>query len=200
MSVGLSRLSFKIDTSELLQGEIALNALGNSLDKLARKRKSLEMPKFRKNATRKIKGMVLALAMNVASYMSENTPIGDEKRINSPGKYRQMYEARYDKYRLPMQAGYHAGAYRFSESNIPEFKQGAAITEYKDMLSVVQKEFMSNYTIGDVFYIGAKGPAYKFFEQGAFDSAPDGVIKPTLQQVMATYKFDMQMAYARKYS
>ena len=100
-------------------------------------------------------------------------------------------------YGINMQVGYHAGAYTYSEVRNPAFIP--EIRDYSEMMTDIMKSFKSSYQIGDVFYIAAQGPAYKFMQAGELPSAPDGLVKPTMQQILSTYKIDMQNAYNRKY-
>ena len=206
MRARISRISYRIDTSDLLKLEVSLNALGSELSKLDRKGASLELPKFRKNATRKITGMIQALALNVANAAYDNTPIGDQGKIDEgiSGKgsrtavsYARLYSNRLMNYGLAMQTGYHAGAYNYSTVRNPAFVPH--IRDDSEMLTSIMKAFRSSYKIGDVFYIAAQGPAYKFMQAGDLPSAPDGLVKPTMQQILSTYKIDMQNAYNRKY-
>lgn len=192
----LSRISFKIDTTGLKEGDLSLQALGNALDKLRRKKHSLEMPDFRKNAIRKLKNVAYALAVNVASNAYVNTPVGDSDKIASSKEYFKMYQMRSYKYGIDITPGFHAGAYSYAETRIPKFDK--EIKSFDQMLSKLKLDFESNFELGDVFYVGAKGPAYALFEKGYIDSAPDGVVKPTLQSIMSSYKADITAAYARR--
>jgi len=207
MRVPLSRISFRIDTSQMREADLKLAALGNAISKVQRKVVKLEMPPFRKNAVRKLKGMAFALAMNVADAASDNTPVGDDDKIAAglnPGasrnaaSYARLYANRLASYGINMQAGFHAGAWRYSETKVPTFSPD--VNSYETMISMLRASFMANFQLGDTFYIAAKGPAYKFLESGVIPSAPDGIVKPTMQQVLATYRSDLLAAYARNYS
>ena len=206
MRARISRISYRIDTSDLLKLEISLNALGSELSKLDRKGASLEVPKFRRNATRKINGMIQALALNVAQSAYENTPIGDQGKLEDgmqagasrrAASYARLYANRMVDYGINMQTGYHAGAYTYSEVKNPSFIP--EIRTYSEMMTSITTSFRSSYQIGDVFYIAAQGPAYKFMQAGDLPSAPDGLVKPTMQQILSSYKIDMMTAYNKKY-
>lgn len=192
----ISRITFKVDTSGMLSGDLSLQALGNALSKLKRKKQTLEMPNFRRNAIRKLKNVAYALALNIASNAYANTPVGDSDKIVKDARYRRMYAYRRNKYGIAMIPGFHAGAYSYGETSIPTFKK--EIRSFDQMLSDLKADFTEQFELGDVFYIGAKGPAYGFFEKGFVDSAPDGVVKPTIQSIMSSYKADLQAAYARR--
>lgn len=201
MATGLSRVGIKVDTSQIGQAEIKINGLGNALDKLARRAKKVEPPKFRKNAVRKLKNTVYALGESILLNMSWNTQVGDiDKLVAGYAKgatgvqrlYRQLYETRQDRYGLPVDVGYHAGSYQYSKARIPQFI--SEIRERDEMLADFKSDFMREFKLGDVFYITAQGPAFKLMEAGVIGQA-EGIIKPTIQSVMRTYAFDMQQAY-----
>lgn len=203
MAAPLNRIAIRVNTADFLQADIKLTGLGNALDKLARRSKSIKRQEFdvRANATRKLKNMVYALAENIILNMNINTKVGDIDRLlagfaegasREATGYRRLYEIRQDAYGLPVDVGYHAGAYTYSTSPSPAFVP--EIRDQVEMLSDFQREFYSSYSLGDTFYIGAQGTAYKYMEVGKVGD-PQGVIKPTIDSVMRTYKFDMQAAY-----
>ena len=52
--------------------------------------------------------------------------------------------------------------------------------------------------LGDKFYIAAKGPAFAIFEGGNNPQVgPEGIVKPTLDSVMAVYANTLLNAYKR---
>lgn len=201
--MSLSRIGIRINTSDFLDAEIKLTGLGNALDRLARRSKNVKMPEFKPRAVRKLKNMVYALAENVILNMNINTKVGDINRLLAGFKtvssdpsngYARLYVLRQDAYGLPVDVGYHAGAYTYSHSAVPAFVP--EIRDQVDMLADFRREFYSKYKLGDTFYIAAQGPAYRYMEMGLVGQA-EGVIKPTIDSVMQTYKFDMAAAYAR---
>lgn len=196
-----SRLAIRINTVDFGEAEIKINALGNSLDKLARRSKNVKMPEFRKNATRKIKNMVYALAENILLNMSWNTQVGDIDKLlagyaaganPTQRAYRRLYEGRQSAYGLPVDVGYHAGAYGYSMTASPQMIP--EIRDQQDMLADFKRDFYAKFKLGDTFYVAASGPAYKYMEQGVIGSI-EGIIKPTIASVMRTYAFDMRQAY-----
>lgn len=200
----LSRIGIRIDSSELYDADVAIQGLGNAIEKISRKRRSIELPKFRKNATRKLHNVMLALATNIAYNFSINTPVGDTERIyqglepnanNTDRNYARLYANRLADYGISMQSGYHAGAYVYSEKSVPDFNP--RINSIEEMLAQVKADFNNNYVLGDVFYIAAKGPAYKFMSQGDIGDG-EGVLQPTISSIMSTYAMDLQAAYSKR--
>lgn len=201
--MALSRIGIRINTADFLEAEIKLTGLGNVLDKLARRSKTVKMPEFKPRAVRKLKNMVYALAENVILNMNINTKVGDIDRLlagyaegasREATAYRRLYEMRQDVYGLPVDVGYHAGSFVYSHSPAPAFVP--EIRDQVDMLADFRREFYASYKLGDTFYIAAQGPAFRYMEMGKIGQA-QGIIKPTIDSVMRTYKFDMAAAYAR---
>ena len=200
--MALSRVGIRVNTAEMLEADIKLTGLGNALDALARRSKKVQLPPFRANAVRKLKNMVYALAENIILNMNINTKVGDIDRLmagyaENPTReataYRRLYEMRQERYGLPVDVGYHAGAFQYSMSPAPAFVP--EIRDQTEMLSDFRREFYASYKLGDVFYIAAQGPAYRYMEMGKIGDV-QGIIKPTIDTVMRTYKFDMAAAYA----
>lgn len=195
----LTRLAFEVNTAELLEAEISFRALGNALTKLSRRAKRVEIPPFRKNATRKMKNMILSFAINITDTAMLNTPIGDIQKIDEKTNFRywEMYDVRADAYGIEMIPGFHQSSWRYSETKNPVFDP--EIYGLNKAEANVIKDFKLNYKIGDTFYIAAKGPAFGLMESGVIDTpSQGGIVQPTIQQVMATYKVDMMAAYARR--
>ena len=200
--MALSRVGIRVNTAEMLEADIKLTGLGNALDALARRSKNVKLPPFRANAVRKLKNMVYALSENIILNMNVNTRVGDIERLmagysegasREATAYRRLYEMRQDMYGLPVDVGYHAGAFQYSMSPAPAFVP--EIRDQMEMLAEFWRDFYSSYKLGDVFYIAAQGPAYRYMEMGKIGDV-QGIIKPTIDSVMSTYKFDMAAAYA----
>lgn len=120
--------------------------------------KSLEDAK--KTITRKLEGMVAHFAVDMATVASDATPVGDEMSMQRPQdggnrKYRAYYEQRQRDSGLPIEPGYHAGAWEFG---IPSFKP--IINDTQGMLDDIFNEAESMYRLGDPVVIGASGPGY----------------------------------------
>jgi hypothetical protein len=198
----LSFISYQIDTTDIKKGEIALRALGSALSKLDRKRRPIEVEKFRANATRKMSNLVLEFTIRLANLAYENTPMGDDDRIYAGAKagatdadrqYTRLYANRLAQYGIPMEAGYHAGAYVYSKSKIP-----ALVPEIKDkpeMLADIKRAFNASYKAGDVFYLAAKGPAYKYFINGEI---ADSSVIPNINTIMQAYRSISQASMSLK--
>lgn len=197
----LSQIGIKVDSIEILQAQNSIDNLIAEIEKIA-KRKSQPLRDFRSTTARKLKNLVFSLSVNISDNFYTNTRIGDSERIKrgleagaskSDRRYARMYEVRRDRYGLDMEAGYHAGAYSYSESQIASLRP--EIKEYNKMVSDLTTSFKNQYSLGDEFYIGAEGPAYQFMEDSSQINAP--ILQPTVESIMATYAHDLLAAYEK---
>jgi hypothetical protein len=120
--------------------------------------KSLEEAK--KTITRKLEGMVAHFSEDMARVASGATPVGDLESMQpvSEGgnrRYRAYYEGRLRNYGIPIEPGFHQGAWEFGT---PNFKP--VINDVQGMLDDVYSEADSKYRLGDMLVIGAEGPGY----------------------------------------
>lgn len=120
--------------------------------------KSLEEAK--KTITRKLEGMVVQFSVDMATVASGATPVGDEMSMQLPEnggnrRYRAYYEQRMDDYGIPIEPGFHRGAWEFG---IPKFRP--IINDVQGMLNDIGNEAEAQYKLGDTVVIGAEGPGY----------------------------------------
>jgi hypothetical protein len=138
---------------------------------------------------RKLEAMVAGFAYEVTLILSSNTPVGDDFAIQNVIPYRRFYEMRNAATGLPLEAGYHAGAWEYTESS-PTF-----LTQIVDRQVSANDAYSTasySYNIGDKFYIAAKGPAFNVFESGYNRQAPDGILRPSIQQIMQISMLDLK--------
>ena len=147
----------------------------------------VQLETFSKQFKNNLEHMVVRFAEDVAIEASRNTPVG------SPDDYPRLYKLRRDKYGIPIEAGFHAGGWVYSESsNVPFVPK---INSPLEMQNDVFGEASGQYKLGDTFYIGANGPAYVKLEQGLSDQAPEGIMKPTLDTIKAVIESDLKRYY-----
>lgn len=158
----------KIETEELSQG----------------------LTKYIAEMKRKLEAAVAGFAYEASFILVENTPIGDDLLIATNASYRNYYQDRMNNYNgLPMQAGFHKGAWEYTETS-STFT--TSINPYQGVPSDVQSSASSSYSLGDKFYIAAKGPAFEVFELGDNRQAPNGVLQPSVAQIMKISSVTMQ--------
>lgn len=147
----------------------------------------VSLEEAKKTITRKLEGMVAEFSVDMARVASENTPIGDYQSMQRPidggnRKYRAYYESRMDGLGIPIEPGYHKGAWEYG---MPSFKP--VINDVQGMLNDIGNEAESKYKLGDLVVIGAVGPGYEMLY-------PD-IKAPTEEMIVNVYKADIQRYY-----
>jgi hypothetical protein len=181
----LSRLAVEINTSQILEAEVKIRALGNALSKLDRKVRKFDTETFMKNATRKMKTAIEKFSLNLAQILVNNTPIGSSERLETDRDYRRLYELRALRYGIVPEVGFHKGAWVYNETKNPQFNP--EIRPVSTVISDFRSDFRANYKIGDTFYVAATGPAFKYFQTGFGGSFGGGVLAPSINQIMMIY-------------
>lgn len=160
-----------------------------------------EIQKYKEEVEQKLKGMVARFAYAATEALSDNTPIGDDAAIEAgrirgtsgQRKYYQLYANREQNYGIDAKAGFHKGAYVYSADS--NFTFNPEIVNPSDAASAVELAVLSQFNIGDTFYIGASGPGYEALDSGSSLQAPDGIASPSEEAIFNIYKSDMQAFY-----
>lgn len=149
----------------------------------------VSLDKYIVELKRKLEAMVAGFAYEVTVILSNNTPVGDDFAIQNVRPYRRFYEIRNAHTGLPLEAGYHAGAWEYTESN-PTFL--SQVTPKDVAANDAYSTASYSYKLGDKFYIAAKGTAFDVFELGLNKQVPDGILKPSIQQIMQIAMIDLK--------
>lgn len=155
-----------------------------------------ELRDYSRRVLEQMELLVVKTATNIASIASDKTPIGDSASLNPEtgnASYRSFYIARNKEYGLPVDVGYHRGAWQYSES--PNFTFLPLINSADSVVQNVGADAYTSYHLGDTFYIGAVGPAYDILNSGANRQAPDGILQPTLDEVIELHKINVQALF-----
>ena len=150
-----------------------------------------ELEQIEKEVERKLKAMVSGFAGEVALKASENTPVASPEIIQ---RYEASYRQRERQYGVEMAPGYHAGAWKYVEGSIT-FDPNIYVEQQVEADAL--KDARSQYKLGDTFKIGAIGFAYQELEKGSSMQAPDGIIAPTRQAVIAAFSTNVKPFYDR---
>jgi hypothetical protein len=148
-----------------------------------------DLDKLHKDTVRRLEQMVRGFTYQFALTAIDNTPLGDDK------KYMMLYKRRLSNGSgLLDQAGFAQGSWQVPDTvsgdlDVQELYSG------RDAANVVQTH-MLNYTLGETITLGNTGPYIGYLESGqGSDQAPEGIIKPTIDQVLSTYKIDLVRYY-----
>lgn len=153
---------------------------------------SADLDKHIKEMTAKLEGMVARAASKLAAVASDNTPIGDPEALEERPSYRSYYEQRFQKYGIAVEVGFHAGAWVYTETSA---KFDSNIYEAESVEPNSYKDASTSYQLGETFYIAASGPGYRMLENGYSAKAPQGISKPTVEQIIDIYKMNLQSYY-----
>lgn len=152
-----------------------------------------QLEEYSQEVERKLKNMVAGFAREVALTASRNTPVGDlESMMTEHSRYRQYYLDRREDFGLPVEPGYHSGAWQYTEGSMT-FKP--MIFTSSEMADDVFNETEASYRIGDSFAIGAIGPGYADLEEGRSGKAPNGIGQPTVAEVMSAHQVQLKRYY-----
>lgn len=138
---------------------------------------------------RKLEAAVAGFAYEASYILVENTPIGDDLLIATNANYRSYYQDRLNTHGIPMQSGFHRGAWEYTETR-PTFT--TSINPSQGVPNDVYSSASSYYSLGNKFYIAATGPAFEEFEQGKNRQAPNGILQPSVAQIMQISSVTMQ--------
>lgn len=153
-----------------------------------------DLKKFAEDNQRKMKYMVAMAARELANVAVENTPIAPEDWANRAW-YRRTYEFREEKYGIEQSPGFHKGAWVYSEQ--ANVALDPTTYSWDNVADTVNSTVQEQYRLGEDFYILAKGPAFAGLEAGLSPRAPDGIMQPTLDEIIKIYKINLVSYYQR---
>lgn len=145
--------------------------------------KALEsLKKAHAEIVRRMENMVRGFAYEFAMTAVSNTPLGDDE------KYFKLYQRR--TYLQPI-AGFAQGSWQYSSTpNLVEqdiYSGNEALAKIKSKLA--------GYKLGESFTIGNTGPYINSLNNGYSSQAPEGIVKPTIDQIMSVYKINLVRYY-----
>ena len=143
-----------------------------------------QLNQYHLDAVKRMENMVRGFTYEFAMIAIDNTPLGDDE------KYAALYKRR--TYLQPI-AGFAQGSWQ-----VPVDMKGSL--DQQDLysgsaaLSAI-KTHMLNYTLGETFVLGNTGPYITQLNEGYSDQAPEGITKPTRDQMLAAYKVNLLRYY-----
>jgi hypothetical protein len=164
-----------------------------------------EIREYQKLVEKGLFELVSQFAEHLIVTASDNTPIGDQAELDAyfagsagfgsgpvfPNKYVSYYLRRVQRYGIEARTGFHQGAWIFSQDASLEFD--STIVDISTMKRAASMDFTNNFKLGEDFYIGAEGPGYRMLEEGGSAQAPDGIMKPTVDQILDIYKMQVTL-------
>lgn len=161
---------------------------------------SKDLEQFYKDVVRKLETMVRGFAYEVTLTAIDNTPFGDDV------KYQSLYNIPSRLKFAPAKAGSAKGGWVISmnEMDGDMFPMQASSWDATNVKSKAKSD-AATYQLGATVYItnfvpyvtksGWTSPSFDSLEAGYSEQAPLGIKTPTLEQVQATYKVNLQRYY-----
>lgn len=140
--------------------------------------KSLQ--EYKLEVERKLKHMVAGFAAEIAVSASNETRKGDANRFYG------LYKLREEKTGIAAVAGFHKGAWTYTEGGLT-FND--VIYDVGTMADMTEYKAQVNYKIGDRFTIGAFGPAYKMLQ------TRDDILGEADSTIRRTYQINLKRLY-----
>ena len=147
-----------------------------------------ELEKFHKDNTRKLENVVKGFAYIISKTAIANTPLGDSEQ------YFKLYQQRQRRLGLQPVEGFARGSWSVNTSGQFSIQEIYTVNSGSAALSLIKSD-LGGYRLGQDVYIGNKGYYIKFLENGYSQQAPMGIMQPTLETVLSTYRVDIKQLY-----
>ena len=146
----------------------------------------LELKEYKVDVQRRLENMVRGFTYEFAMTAIDNTPLGDDQ------KYAALYKRR--TYLKPI-AGFAQGSWQVPADMNGTLEQQDLYSGSAALSSI--RTHMMNYTLGETFVLGNTGPYILTLESGKGSKiqAPNGIMAPTIDQMLAAYKSNLTRYY-----
>jgi len=149
-----------------------------------------DLEKYKKEVQRKLEFVVTQFSYHIAQVAITNTPLGDLET------YLHLYQKRQRDTGLEAEVGFARGSWQVSSNGQFSVQELYTVNSGNMALSLV-KTNLADYKLGQDVYIGNKGFYIKYLEMGSSKQAPLGIMKPTLETILVSYKTDIKSLYER---
>lgn len=150
-----------------------------------------ELREYKDQIELKLQLMLAEFAQEVVTAAAESTPLGSQHSIDigrgaSSGaekKYYDLYAKRAKDTGIAIEAGYHQGAWDYS--NTPNFTFRTDIRSIEAASQHAGDSVGFGHQLGEDMYIGAKGPGFSQLERGLSAQAPEGIGMVAIPKILA---------------
>lgn len=115
-----------------------------------------ELQQYADEVERKLKAMVAGFAGDMVESASTKTKVIDAS-VLATDKWQGIYNKRREKYRIPVEPGYHAGAWKYVDGQLTFTDPNIRTTSEAQADAV--SDAKAQYNLGQTFAIGLIGPA-----------------------------------------
>lgn len=147
-----------------------------------------DLEKYKKEVQRKLEYVVTQFSYHIADVAIGNTPLGDLE------KYLSLYQKRQRRLGLEVEVGFARGSWQVSSTGQFKVQELYTVNSGSMALNLIKTD-LADYKLGQDVYIGNKGFYIKALENGYSKQAPLGIMKPTLETILASYKSDIKSLY-----
>jgi len=151
-----------------------------------------QLRQLRKDVENKLLNMVESAAAKLAETAAKNTPRGDPDALENRPSYASYYRQRFQRWSIAEEVGFHQGSWVYTE-NSADFDP--TINTIQSVTLGAQSEARLNYKLGETFYIASNAPGNELLETGYSPKAPNGIGKPTVQEIIDIYRVNLQSYY-----
>ena len=157
---------------------------------------------FHKEAVRKLEGMVEVFTYQITVEAIDNTPYGE---LTPDNQWMYELDSRMKKFLAP-EPGHAKGGWNIQFNKFVSIRSGMRATDsnaynikqYADDDSTKYRLGQTVIISNSVPYVANKGftlPKFGSLEEGYSDQAPNGIMQPTLDQIMSVYNKDLSRYY-----
>lgn len=145
---------------------------------------------------RRLKNMVQGFAYEFAVTAISKTPLGDDTEQGFQRLYlKRLTDPDWESYGLLPEKGFSRGAWQASLNGSLDAQSFYGETSGNQAADKAKLD-MNSYRLGQTVTIGNYGPYIQRLESGSSKQAPEGISKPTLEQVQTSYRIDLQRYYS----
>ena len=145
-----------------------------------------ELKAYQQDTVRRLENMVRGFSYIISKTAIANTPLGDAE------EYFKLYELRQKRTGLEPIEGFARGSWQVNTSG--QFSM-QAVYSGSEALTLIKTD-LGSYKLGDTLYIGNRGFYIRMLENNYSDQTQGmGIMQPTLDSIMQTYKVDLVRLY-----
>lgn len=138
----------------------------------------------------RLKQMVTGFSYEFTLTAIQNTPLGDART------HMARYIKRYNETGLSPIEGFARGSWQIDFDGNIQMQRPLYGPDSGQVAGSAAKINLMNYNLGQKVYIANIGPYIIELENGYSDQASDGIMKPTMEQVLSSYKIDLKRHYS----
>lgn len=144
----------------------------------------------------RLKQMVTGFSYEFTVTAIGNTPLGDASP-EKDGGHLSWYIKRYNETGLAPIEGFARGSWQVDFDGKIQTQKPLYGVNSGQVAGSAAKISLMNYTLGQRVYIANTGPYIVALENGYSDQASEGIMKPTMEQVLSSYKIDLKRHYSK---